>query len=181
MLFFLLASLHSTMYLLNLDLDGSMTIFTDFFTFHNVSIKSGNVIAQLQKNGALHSTMYLLNPDRLRPDHRSCAPLHSTMYLLNRKVESKPTTPQQTLHSTMYLLNRECGGRYCNGYPGFTFHNVSIKSLNSATILQKASTLHSTMYLLNHLTTWFRIKKLLSLHSTMYLLNQNSCRASQCC
>ena len=54
------SNLHSTMYLLNLDMqDDSVT--TNKFTFHYVSIKSNRPRILLQCLCYLHSTMYLLN------------------------------------------------------------------------------------------------------------------------
>ena len=95
------------------------------FTFHNVSINSlpWNQIGFLR--GYLHSTMFLLIL-------HSCG--SSVFGVLN-------------LHSTMFLLILTvliwCGNR-----KRFTFHNVSINSVQLRSIYLSHMDLHSTMFLL---------------------------------
>ena len=70
-------SLHSTMYLLNRTRQRCETIVKNFFTFHNVSIKSEE------------PNQYMTGQD---------IPLHSTMYLLNREIRKKLDTDK-----TLYI------------------------------------------------------------------------------
>ena len=74
----------------------------------------------------------------------------------------------------MYLLNLQ------NAYEGeqsifdFTFHNVSIKSINDySRTARMYGPLHSTMYLLNRGGGGFGFGNQAALHSTMYLLNRD--------
>ena len=71
----------------------------------------------------------------------------------------------------MYLLNRVNGSNSSGIVSGFTFHNVSIKSLGYNRINVSISPLHSTMYLLNPYARKGKALKESPLHSTMYLLN----------
>ena len=71
------------------------------------------------------------------------------MFLLNQLSVQLVCMIQLPLHSTMFLLNPDAG-EAVRIYPGFTFHDVSIKS--GAALrgnLQPEKTLHSTMFLLN--------------------------------
>ena len=57
-------------------------------------------------------------------------------------------TPLTNLHSTMYLLNPAAQAKE-KEIAKFTFHYVSIKSLNRMNDMGLEPNLHSTMYLLN--------------------------------
>ena len=75
--------------------------------------------------------------------------LHSTMYLLNLFLVCFWFPTFVYLHSTMYLLNQLPSAQMQRGVPWFTFHYVSIKSINPTQHLNQIYYLHSTMYLLN--------------------------------
>ena len=119
------------------------------FTFHNVSIKS-----QIADTAEEQKAFFTFHNVSIKSHHpywywRTFSPLHSTMY----------------------LLNRECGGRYCNGYPGFTFHNVSIKSsvVPDGDTVVKNFTFHNVS--IKSCETSCNQCNDHTLHSTMYLLN----------
>ena len=73
------------------------------------------------------------------------------------------------LHSTMYLLKRANNVDKCIGVK-FTFHYVSIKTVQDKLQSYQLSYLHSTMYLLKQTATETIIRNYAYLHSTMYLL-----------
>ena len=97
-----------------------------FFTFHNVSIKSGLPTLEVFRENALHSTMYLLN--------RLTGLTADTSYTFTfHNVSIKSCSGLQAPSKQLY----------------FTFHNVSIKSILRPLVYRCLFTLHSTMYLLN--------------------------------
>ena len=119
------------------------------FTFHYVSIKSIIRKHQLPPQKNLHSTMYLLNPNDMIKAMNLLVHLHSTMYLLNQCRFCPCPRSHQHLHSTMYLLNPAAWHSSYRHHLQFTFHYVSIKSMDKGENRSKENNLHSTMYLLN--------------------------------
>ena len=98
-----------------------------FFTFHNVSINTGDASDNLYCFFTLHSTMFLLIRNSLHHAELHWRTLHSTMFLL---IRPRPWTwfrPYWSLHSTMFLLILRKVPMEEN-ISNFTFHNVSINT-----------------------------------------------------
>ena len=78
--------LHSTMYLLNLIFAAYIIHKTEWFTFHYVSIKSGDALGMA--TGAIRFTFHYVSIKSAGALSKlgSVANLHSTMYLLNPKL-----------------------------------------------------------------------------------------------
>ena len=100
--------------------------FCEIFTFHNVSINTTAKKTVSLTGKTLHSTMFLLIRNKSTRDTEKVAALHSTMFLLIH------------LYGTMLMIHT------CT----FTFHNVSINTVNGTGKDMPIGTLHSTMFLL---------------------------------
>ena len=110
---------------------------------------------------SLHSTMFLLILLQLLSLMFSRFSLHSTMFLLIRRFWIATTYLHRSLHSTMFLLilfKTNCFPIRTN----FTFHDVSINTLETRKRLEILVSLHSTMFLL--------IRRLLSFRSISFTL-----------
>ena len=93
------------------------------FTFHNVSINS---LLQTRWHQKIHN-------------------LHSIMYLLIQSVEEYKKKHKLNLHSIMYLLILLPDYLYMIAAKIFTFHNVSINSINGliSSVTQNSFTFHN--------------------------------------
>ena len=69
------------------------------------------------------------------------------MYLLKLAIYSQGVLAMAHLHSTMYLLKPERRKKETKE-EGFTFHYVSIKTIECLKRVHNQNYLHSTMYLL---------------------------------
>ena len=119
-----------------------------FFTFHNVSIKTGTYIRISRGWISLHSTMFLLKPVRLRHN----APRLVSFTFHNVSINTR---------RAVWIIWRSVD---------FTFHNVSIKTAQYRVCELFLSPLHSTMFLLKLLHFHIFSPVHFSLHSTMFLL-----------
>ena len=132
-------SLHSTMFLLiHKDIKKyDRQQFT--FTFHNVSINTRQRNLQVPGNRypfTFHNVSINTKGNALYRGTE--CPLHSTMFLLIRaSAEASESTVFPTLHSTMFLLIPPCTEIYA-GTGSFTFHNVSINTGKTVSILLRA-------------------------------------------
>ena len=109
----------------------------------------------------LHSTMFLLIRFKAHFAFSFFDPLHSTMFLLILKTFSENPHLSTTLHSTMFLLIRENRWQNCI-LTNFTFHDVSINTLQLLSLMFSQFSLHSTMFLL--------IQDSQALHCTSYCI-----------
>ena len=97
------------------------------FTFHNVSIKSRKVYRVKCRTWFFTFHNVSIKSVSIASLGSTFSSLHSTMYLLNHTLSHCTQARLLSLHSTMYLLNL---GEYTfdDFTTSFTFHNVSIKS-----------------------------------------------------
>ena len=95
--------------------------------------------------------------------------LSTTYFLLILPPEYEVQCNHYNLHSTMFLLIRNRRVPQRHGIR-FTFHNVSINSIDSHYTVDIQSYLHSTMFLLILCCHALQLIVLLHLHSTMFLL-----------
>ena len=118
------------------------------FTFHNVSINS---LLQTRWHQKIHN-------------------LHSIMYLLIQSVEEYKKKHKLNLHSIMYLLILLPDYLYMIAAKIFTFHNVSINSINGliSSVTQNSFTFHNVSINSRFIKGVDELKKYL--HSIMYLL-----------
>ena len=117
------------------------------FTFHCDSVHRHLPSFPPRRSSDLHSTMFLLILLQLLSLMFSRFSLHSTMFLLIRRFWIATTYLHRSLHSTMFLLilfKTNCFPIRTN----FTFHDVSINTLETRKRLEILVSLHSTMFLL---------------------------------
>ena len=161
------------------------------FTFHDVSINTAcfRFLLWLTSSFTFHDVS--INTRSFRAS-TCCFPptLHSTMFLLILYPFSSVPVLLTSLHSTMFLLIRENRWQNCI-LTNFTFHDVSINTLQLLSLMFSQFSLHSTMFLLiqgcKYLTPFENdftfhdvsintVRSLLipiliqALHSTMFLL-----------
>ena len=92
------------------------------------------------------------------------------MYLLKHIYFPIRLMPERNSHSTMYLLKLCIVIAVTFAYMLFTFHHVSIKTMNLCHLYQRFPDSHSTMYLLKRRYPAHGSTAMTNSHSTMYLL-----------
>ena len=99
----------------------------DYFTFHNVSIKTVNKKKSAGKVDTLHSTMFLLKLGLTDIKKIFGLTLHSTMFLLKPdRIGTSRTNIAFTFHNVSIKTGIATAVK--NYKTSFTFHNVSIKT-----------------------------------------------------
>ena len=165
---------HSTMYLLKPGIRDWSINGSNKFTFHHVSIKTWECQTHVGLRTYSHSTMYLLKPSGGGGKSNNVIYSHSTMYLLKHIYFPIRLMPERNSHSTMYLLKLCIVIAVTFAYMLFTFHHVSIKTMNLCHLYQRFPDSHSTMYLLKRRYPAHGSTAMTNSHSTMYLLKPSA-------
>ena len=120
--------LHSTMFLLILELGTFIVSNISDFTFHYVSINTLYRFFSFRFLTSLHSTMFLLILFKESKMVDEELTLHSTMFLLILTSGRAGTKSSYALHSTMFLLIQSLTMFLTKQLLNFTFHYVSINT-----------------------------------------------------
>ena len=156
-------------YIHNIDTINSLT---HKFTFHYVSITSKTNKSYLIAVKFIYIPLCFYYIDYQQGKVlRNIGNLHSTMFLLHQKSMLRFCTWKRYLHSTMFLLHLYWPLRVVPRFVTFTFHYVSITSVEDLEQKKLERDLHSTMFLLHRWKIFKKNFRITNLHSTMFLLH----------